>query len=179
MKWTNAGLLLLGLLVVLLLSAAVAGLGEVLNAWYAAPAGFLVFVILSMLLVHVWERSVARSRQSQWIDWWQRYSPYAVAKRSWEEENPMPQYTTPYGNVERILSTTVLSGSATQTRAWGNKARWPCSGLEGNEVLVEFDSRGNLVDLFCANDGVEAAELFAWSTDVLDAAGLTDHPARR
>jgi hypothetical protein len=91
----------------------------------------------------------------------------------------MQHYTTPYGNVEVIRGTTVLSGSAAQTRAWGNQARWPCSVLEGHEVRAEFDSRGNLVDLLHSNDGVEAAELFAWSTDVLDAAGLTDHPARR
>jgi hypothetical protein len=91
----------------------------------------------------------------------------------------MQHYTTPYGNVEIICGTTVLSGSAAQTRAWGNQARWPCSVLEGQEVRAEFDSRGNLVDLLRANDGVEAAELSAWSTAVLDAAGLTDHPARR
>lgn len=91
--------------------------------------------------------------------------------------------TYDYGSV-------TVTGDASQLWAWSHRsgAAWPCSYLDDcDEVSADFDSRGDLVDLIASpavDDGdgdldIPADELSAWTTDVLIAAGMGDHPAVR
>jgi hypothetical protein len=65
---------------------------------------------------------------------------------------------------------------------WAHRsgAVWPCSVLAGlDEIRVDFDADGDLVDIVGDSDDLMSDELSAWSTDVLDGCGFGSHPAVR
>jgi hypothetical protein len=98
---------------------------------------------------------------------------------------------TAYGTVSTDDTGTEVSGEFAQLHAWATRpgSEWPASQLAKlDSISAKFDARGDLVDLNVAFDGLPAGpspddlgsdELGAWSSDVLRAAGLTDHPAIR
>jgi len=93
---------------------------------------------------------------------------------------------TEFGTVRTYASGSVsVSANGAQLYAWSHRpgAAWPCSYLDDCEdVTADFDSRGDLVDLIASPDetiDIPGDELSAWSTDVLIAAGMGDHPAVR
>lgn len=99
--------------------------------------------------------------------------------------------TTAYGTVSAGTDGAEVYGEFAQLYAWATRpgAAWPCSDLRAlDSISVTFDSRGDLVDITGAYDGRPASsdqldiscdELSAWTSDVLRAAGLADHPAVR
>lgn len=95
----------------------------------------------------------------------------------------MDEIETTYGTVTRNEHGITVRGSAYELLDWARRpgAVWPCSTLATlDECSATFDSRGDLVDLE-GDDGTDlpADELSAWTSDVLRAAGLHDHPAIR
>ena len=74
--------------------------------------------------------------------------------------------------------------SANETYEWAHRAgaSWPCSTLSNRRLFVEFDARGNLVDLTIdgRNDvDCDANELSALTSDFLRARFGDQHPAIR
>lgn len=99
---------------------------------------------------------------------------------------------TAYGSVTVSDGIALVQGEASELGAWAYRpgSAWPCSMLRRcGRVEVAFAPNGDLIDLEqFAPDGVTltdpdddaltGAELSAWTSDVLRAAGLA-HPAIR
>ena len=100
---------------------------------------------------------------------------------------------TAYGVVSTDETGTEVYGEFAHLYSWATRPNqaWPGAELANlDSISAKFDSRGDLVDLKVAYDGrpvgiviigldIDSAELNAWSSDVLRAAGMTDHPAIR
>jgi hypothetical protein len=90
---------------------------------------------------------------------------------------------TPFGTVSHDDYGTTIHASDSQLWDWSHRpgSAWPCSYLDDCEqVSATFDRRGDLVDI--EHPGVEdipCDEFNAWSSDVLRAANLPEHPAIR
>lgn len=96
---------------------------------------------------------------------------------------------TAYGVVSTDETGTEVSGEFAHLYSWATRPGrgWPGSDLATlDSISATFDSRGDLVDVKVNYDGkpvgivdFDSAELNAWNSDVLRAAGMTDHPAIR
>jgi hypothetical protein len=97
---------------------------------------------------------------------------------------------TAYGVVSTDDTSTEVSAEFAQLYAWATRPglEWPASDLATlDSISATFDASGDMVDVQFAYDGkppvgvadIDGAEIDAWSSDVLRAAGLTDHPAIR
>jgi len=111
-------------------------------------------------------------------------------------------FSTPFGQAvltkENFL---YLDAKPTETQEWATD--WPCSEIGGKQIEAAFSDNGDLLDLDCNEktvlvlDGIgfgpveikpkgfaqtytliSSEEFNAWSTDVIEAAGI-EHPAIR
>lgn len=90
---------------------------------------------------------------------------------------------TTFGTVRHNAGGTSISATGDELRDWAHRGdcRWPCSTLATLDgVEVQFDSRGDLVDI-SGDEHADLAcdELDAWSSEVLARAGYPHHPAIR
>lgn len=74
--------------------------------------------------------------------------------------------------------------SARETYAWAHKvgASWPCSQLADHRLFVEFDARGDLVDMAVDGDSnfdIDSTEFNAITSDFLRQRFGSTHPAIR
>jgi hypothetical protein len=91
---------------------------------------------------------------------------------------------TPYGTATIGDYSCSVEANAYQLHKWANRpgAHWPCSELDSDDVdsvVAGFDT-GGLVDLeIFPSEPIDLTgdELSAWTSDVLETAGLpADHP---